>query len=58
MCSYLMQESPTPTKLIPTFTPGMSDSRRSKLTAERHQVYLDISERNAIPLVLHLAMLR
>ncbi|XP_057427929.1 myosin-15 isoform X1 [Lotus japonicus] len=30
-------ESPTPTKLIPTFTPGMSDSRRSKLTAERHQ---------------------
>ncbi|KAK7352590.1 hypothetical protein VNO80_18014 [Phaseolus coccineus] len=31
-------ESPTPTKLIPPFTHGsLSDSRRSKLTAERHQ---------------------
>ncbi|XP_058786039.1 myosin-15-like isoform X5 [Vicia villosa] len=30
-------ESPTPTKLMPSFTRGLSDSRRSKLTAERHQ---------------------
>ncbi|TKY74852.1 Myosin-15 protein [Spatholobus suberectus] len=30
-------ESPTPTKLIAPFTLGLSDSRRSKLTAERHQ---------------------
>ncbi|XP_020236584.1 myosin-15 isoform X2 [Cajanus cajan] len=30
-------ESPTPTKLISSFTHGFSDSRRSKLTAERHQ---------------------
>ncbi|RDX75355.1 Myosin-15, partial [Mucuna pruriens] len=30
-------ESPTPTKLIPPFTNGLSDSHRSKLTAERHQ---------------------
>ncbi|KAK7310692.1 hypothetical protein RJT34_08353 [Clitoria ternatea] len=31
-------ESPTPTKLIAPYTLGLSDSRRSKLTAERHQV--------------------
>ncbi|XP_027357060.1 myosin-15-like [Abrus precatorius] len=30
-------ESPTPTKLIVPFSLGLSDSRRSKLTAERHQ---------------------
>ncbi|KAI4316463.1 hypothetical protein L6164_024441 [Bauhinia variegata] len=30
-------ESPTPTKLIAPFTLALSDSRRSKLTAERHQ---------------------
>ncbi|KOM48843.1 hypothetical protein LR48_Vigan07g254700 [Vigna angularis] len=30
-------ESPTPTKLIAPFTVGLSDSRRSKLTAEKHQ---------------------
>ncbi|KAL5127223.1 Myosin-14 [Glycine soja] len=30
-------ESPTPTKLIAPFTLGLSDSRRSKLTAERQQ---------------------
>ncbi|XP_045800079.1 myosin-15-like isoform X5 [Trifolium pratense] len=30
-------ESPTPTKLISSFTRGLSDSRRSKLTAEKHQ---------------------
>ncbi|XP_050884736.1 myosin-15 isoform X1 [Lathyrus oleraceus] len=30
-------ESPTPTKLMPSFSRGLSDSRRSKLTAERHQ---------------------
>ncbi|KAI9118645.1 hypothetical protein K1719_010977 [Acacia pycnantha] len=30
-------ESPTPTKLIAPFPLGLSDSRRSKLTAERHQ---------------------
>ncbi|XP_027940819.1 myosin-15-like isoform X1 [Vigna unguiculata] len=30
-------ESPTPTKLIAPFTLGLSDSRRSKLTAEKHQ---------------------
>ncbi|KAK8473011.1 hypothetical protein PHAVU_001G043001 [Phaseolus vulgaris] len=30
-------ESPTPTKLIAPFTLGLTDSRRSKLTAEKHQ---------------------
>ncbi|WVY91374.1 hypothetical protein V8G54_036888 [Vigna mungo] len=30
-------ESPTPTKLIAPLTVGLSDSRRSKLTAEKHQ---------------------
>ncbi|KAJ1442831.1 P-loop containing nucleoside triphosphate hydrolase [Sesbania bispinosa] len=30
-------ESPTPTKLIAPYTLGLSDSRRSKLTAEKHQ---------------------
>lgn len=36
----LLQESPTPTKLMPSFSRGLSDSRRSKLTAERHQASL------------------
>jgi len=36
----MIQESPTPTKLIAPFTLGMTDSRRSKLTAEKHQVDL------------------
>ncbi|XP_042961237.1 myosin-15 isoform X1 [Carya illinoinensis] len=31
-------ESPTPTKLIAPFSHGLSESRRSKLTVERHQV--------------------
>ncbi|KAK6912879.1 Myosin head, motor domain [Dillenia turbinata] len=30
-------ESPTPTKLMVPFSHGLSDSRRSKLTTERHQ---------------------
>ncbi|XP_059642620.1 myosin-15 [Cornus florida] len=30
-------ESPTPTKLIAPFSQGLSDSRRTKLTVERHQ---------------------
>ncbi|XP_020224383.1 myosin-15 isoform X1 [Cajanus cajan] len=30
-------ESPTPTKLIAPYTLGLSDSRQSKLTAEKHQ---------------------
>ncbi|KEH35883.1 myosin-15 isoform X2 [Medicago truncatula] len=30
-------ESPTPTKLMSSLTRGLSDSRRSKLTAEKHQ---------------------
>ncbi|MED6156822.1 hypothetical protein PIB30_017982 [Stylosanthes scabra] len=30
-------ESPTPTKLIAPFTSGLTDSRRPRLTAERHQ---------------------
>ncbi|KAG4962643.1 hypothetical protein JHK86_039511 [Glycine max] len=33
----ISEESPTPTKLIAPFTLGLSDSRRSKLTAERQQ---------------------
>jgi hypothetical protein len=40
ICYNLMQESPTPTKLISSFTRGLSDSRRSKLTAEKHQAWL------------------
>ena len=38
MWSDFMQESPTPTKLITPFTLGLTDSRRPKLTAEKHQV--------------------
>ncbi|CAI0448330.1 unnamed protein product, partial [Linum tenue] len=33
----LMQESPTPSKLVPSFSRGLSESRRTKLTAERSQ---------------------
>lgn len=38
MCLFLMQESPTPSKLIAPFSHGLSESRRSKLTVERHRV--------------------
>nr|XP_004498862.1 myosin-15-like isoform X1 [Cicer arietinum] len=38
-------ESPTPTKLIAPFTLGMSDSHRSKSTAERHQDNYDFLSR-------------
>lgn len=40
ICYKLMQESPTPTKLMSSLTRGLSDSRRSKLTAEKHQALL------------------
>nr|XP_048332478.1 myosin-15 isoform X3 [Ziziphus jujuba var. spinosa] len=33
----LTEESPTPTKLIVPFSHGLSESRRTKLTVERHQ---------------------
>ncbi|KAA8546249.1 hypothetical protein F0562_003012 [Nyssa sinensis] len=33
----LMQESPTPTKLMAPLSQGLSDSRRTKLTVESHQ---------------------
>lgn len=46
---FFMQESPTPTKLIASFSQGLSESRRSKLTVERHRVlsllFLDPSVR-------------
>jgi hypothetical protein len=46
---FFMQESPTPTKLIASFSHGLSESRRSKLTVERHRVlsllFLDPSVR-------------
>ncbi|KAG5034120.1 hypothetical protein JHK87_009030 [Glycine soja] len=39
----LSEESPTPTKLISHITHGgLSDSRRSKLTAEKHQVLFEL----------------
>lgn len=38
-----MQESPTPTKLIVPFSHSLSESRRPKLAAERHQVFSLVS---------------